>query len=120
MLRALFRIAMGLCGKATAAKVCLLVAAALLIWRFNGNHRTILEENELLDRLEEEKKLCLWRKGLDSSRLLGNDQTFSTFNCPLGTGQEIYPRDLCTAHMLYLDHAEQRFVARLPADVASR
>lgn len=112
---------MGLCGKATAAKVCLLVAAALIIWRLLGSHRTTSEEEELSNRLEEEKKLCLWRKGLDSSRLLGNDQTFSTFNCPLGTGQEVvYPRDLCTAHMLYLDHTERRFVARLPADVASR
>jgi hypothetical protein len=112
---------MGLCGKAAAAKVGLLVAAAILIWLMYGDHRTTPEEKELVERLEEERRLCLWRKGLDSSRVLGNDQTFSTFNCPLGTaGQDAYPRDLCTAHMLYLDHTEKRFVARLPADVASR
>lgn len=109
---------MGLCGKAPVTKIVLLVAATLLIWRIYVGNDASEEEKELLRQLEDEKKMCLWRKGLESSSVLGDEQSFSTFNCPLG--EEAYPPNLCTAHVIYLNHTEKRFVARTPSDLTSR
>ena len=109
---------MGHCGKVSAAKLALLVVAAMLLWRFNAINDTSLEDTELQSRLESEKRTCLWRKGLEENRILGDRSTFSTFNCPVGL--EAYPQDLCTAHVLYLNHTERKFVARTPSDHSSR
>ena len=107
-------------GKGSAVRIVLFVVAALLVWRFTAPQDNTSEETELLRRLDEEKKTCLWRKGLESDGVLGDRETFSTFNCPLRDREETYPRDLCTVHVLYLNHTARTFMARTPADTTSR
>ena len=109
---------MGLVGKVTVTKIAVLFGAILILWRLYGSWEPPAQSEKLLKRLEEEKRACIWRQGLETGRVLGDRQTFSTFNCP--QGQEAYPRDLCTAHILYLNHTERKFVARTPADLTSR
>lgn len=106
-----------MCRKVPVTKAALFVTVTLLLWRLFGDRDRTAEE-ELLTRLEEEKKTCLWRKGLEGGGVFGDDHTFSTFHCPVG--EEAYPRNLCTAHFIFLNHSEKRFVARTPTDLTSR
>ena len=103
--------------KVLLTRIALVVTATLLVWRVYEDSDTPSRESELLRRLEDENKACLVRKGLDSSEVLGGDLTYSTLNCPLG--EEAYPRDLCTVHVIYLNHTERRFVARTPTQTTS-
>jgi hypothetical protein len=100
------------------AKATVLSVAALLVWRYYLTWDTSDGDVDLLQRLEDERKACLWRKGLESSRVLGDGHTFSTLNCPVG--QEAHPSHLCTAHLVYLNHTEKAFVARTPAASTTR
>ena len=100
------------------ARVALFVGALLLTWRLLSTRDNTKEDKYLLQQLDEEKKACLWRKGLENDRLLGDERTFSTFNCPVG--QEAYPSDLCTVHLVYLNHTERAVMARTPAATTSR
>ena len=100
------------------AKATVLSVAALLVWRYYLTWDTSDGGVDLLQRLEDERKACLWRKGLESSRVLGDGHTFSTLNCPVG--QEAHPSHLCTAHLVYLNHTEKAFVARTPAASTTR
>ena len=100
------------------AKALMVTVAILLVWRFYFTRDSSDEDETLSHRLEDEKKACLWRKGLEPGRVLGDQQSFSTFNCPVG--QEAYPSNLCTAHLVYLNHTDRAFVARTPAASAGR
>ena len=100
------------------AKVVVLTVAGVLVWRYYFTRDPSKGDVDVLQRVEEERKACLWRKGLESGRVLGDERTFSTFNCPVG--QEAHPSDLCTAHLVYLNHTERAFVARTPAPTTDR
>ena len=105
-------------GKSSLAKIALLVGALLLVRHFYLTKDSSGGDEVLMQRLEDERRACLWRKGLETGRVLGDRQSFSTFNCPVG--QEAYPHDLCTAHLLYLNHTARSFVARTPAAETGR
>ena len=99
-------------------KLALFAILALLLWQVCRDYGTPREENKLLVALEAETRRCLLRRGLDSSGVLGSNVTYSTLFCPKGDG--VYPRDLCTAHTIYLNHSERRFIARTTLEMASR
>lgn len=77
-----------------------------------------MSKEDVEERLEEGKKACLWRKGLGFDSTLGDESTYSTFNCP--AGHEAYPHDLCTAHLVYLNHSDKSFGARMPTSSSIR
>lgn len=108
-----------MCRKVPVTKTALLVTGTLLLWRFFlDRDTTVRPSEEELTRLEKEKNACLWRRGLEAGSVLGDDHVFSTFNCPVD--EDTYPRGLCTAHSVFLNHSEKRFVARTPTDLTSR
>ena len=105
-------------GKATVTKAAIFAGAVLLVWRLYACWGADDGDEKLLKRLEDGRRACVWRQGLEAGRVLGDRQTFSTFNCP--QGQEAYPQDLCTVHVLYFNHTERKFVAKTPNDMKSR
>ena len=109
---------MGSCRKLTVIKLALIAILALLLWQVYRDYGAPREDNKLLAVLEEETRRCLLRRGLDSNGVLGSNVTYSTLFCPKGDG--VYPRDLCTAHTIYLNHSERRFVARATVEMTSR
>ena len=91
---------------------------ACLLGQVARDYGRPIEDSQPLARLEEEKKRCLLRRGLDSSGVMENNETYSSLLCPSGDG--VYPADLCTVRSIYLNHDARKFVARVPPEMTSR
>ena len=88
-------------------KLALVVCLLPLLWLgYETLPRDDLQKTRNL--LEEERKRCLYRQGLDPSGYLASNSSYSQFSC----NTEQYPGGLCTVNLLYLSHDEKKFIVR--------
>ena len=105
-----------------ATKLALAITATALVWQLYSQYGIQSREKEFIRLLNEERESCLVTKGLPSNGVMGTSATYSSLHCPVqvGLGDAAFPKELCTAHVIYLNHSEQKFVVRMPVELTSR